>query len=146
MAERPELRNIANSNGGSAMRLSDSLRANSPEGVFVASGAANSVETGLPPANAATGRDVGRNAGARGRLQPTDGRAARLAAMSARDREIFNLWARRVGALYSLIIVALVTAMLLGSHSAAEQKAVATAPAATHASSVASAPDLGTGK
>jgi hypothetical protein len=142
MAELPELRNIADSNGGSKMRISDSRRASSSEGVFVLGGAANSAETGraaVEAGNASADRDVDRDAGGHSRLQPTDGRAARLAAMSARDREVFDLWARRAGALYSLIIAALVIAMLLGSHSAIEQKADAASPA----SSAASAPVLG---
>jgi hypothetical protein len=150
MAERPELRNIANSNGDSIMRISDSRRASSSEGVFVLGGAANSAETGRSPVgagNASAGRDVDPHAGVRGSLQPADSRAARLAAMSAKDREVFNLWARRVGVLDSLIIVGLVMAMLLVSHPSTEQKADVMSPAAGHVSSVASVPDLGrTGK
>jgi len=149
MAEFTELRNIANSSGGSVMRISDSRRASSSEGVFVLGGAANTAETGrsaVAAANASADRDVDRQAGLRGSLDPADSRAARLAAMSAKDREVFNLWAGRVGVLYSLVIIGLVMAMLLVSHPSTEQKADAASPAAAQASSVASVPHLGVGK
>jgi hypothetical protein len=143
MAELPQLRDNADNNGDSAMRLSDTRRANLSEAVFVLGGTATT-ERGRPAveaANVPAGRGVDRDIGAR------ISRAAGLAALSVKDREVFKLWGRRVIALYSLIIVGLVMAMLLVSYSATEQEADATPPATAHASSVASAPDLGrTGK
>jgi hypothetical protein len=48
-----------------------------------------------------------------------------IAALDSNDRAVFNIWARRVTAFYSLLIVSLVAAMLLGAHLSDDQKLLA---------------------
>lgn len=47
------------------------------------------------------------------------------ASLDPDDRAVFNIWARRVVAFYSLLIISLVAAMLLGNHTPTDQKLLA---------------------
>jgi hypothetical protein len=47
------------------------------------------------------------------------------ASLDSNDRAVFNTWARRVVAFYSLLVISLVAAMLLGNHTPTDQKLLA---------------------
>jgi hypothetical protein len=136
----PELRNIANSNGGLTMMLLDRQRSSSSEGVYVLENRASSRKAGLPSeetANAFKGSSPGRE------LPVRDNRAARWAALSSSDRKLFNLWARAVVIFYSAIVIALLTAMWLGVHSAGGAKSLRASPENGRSSAGGSAPVAG---
>jgi hypothetical protein len=52
-----------------------------------------------------------------------------VASLDPNDRAVFNIWARRVAAFYSLLIVLLVAGMLLGAHMSDDQELLAATPA-----------------
>jgi hypothetical protein len=51
-----------------------------------------------------------------GGLNLADSRAARWASLDSDDRKVFNIWAARVAAVYSLLIISLLGAILLGAY------------------------------
>jgi hypothetical protein len=138
MAELPELRNIANINGGSAMTLSDCQRTNSSKGIFVMGSDTFSGQTGLPRKEAAvTSNDSGseseqRSGGSRRSFAWS--RAAQWTSLDPDERAVFNVWAKSVAAFYSLLIISLLTAMLLGVHAPAGPKALPLSAALEHGS------------
>jgi hypothetical protein len=140
MAELPELRNIANGNGGLTMMLLDRQRSSSSEGVYVLENRAASRKAGLPSeesGNAFKGSGPGRE------LPMRDNRAARWAALSSSDRKLFNLWARAVVIFYSAIVIALLTAMWFGVHSAGGGKSLRASPQNERSSAGSSPPAAG---
>jgi hypothetical protein len=140
MAELPELRNIASSNGGLTMMLLDRQRSSSSEGVFVLENRASSSKAGLASGEAVSAfKGSGPDRG----LRVGDNRAARWAALSSSDRKLFNLWARAVVTIYSVIVIALLTAMWLGVHSAGGRKSLPASPAIERSSAGLSAPAAG---
>lgn len=99
--------------------LSDCQGTNSSKGIFVFANAAHSTESAQPSAEAPeiySHRVPDQHARAGGSLDPADSRGARWASLNPDDRDVFNLWARGVLAFYSVIIVALLGAALLGVH------------------------------
>lgn len=145
MAELPELRDIATSNGGSTMTFSDCQRTNTSKGIFVLGSDTFSEQTGLPRKEAAvTSNDPGsaqRLDG--GRRSPAWSRAAQWASLDPDERAVFNVWAKSVAALYSLLIISLLTTMLLGVHAPAGPKALPLSAALEHGSPGLSVPRAG---
>jgi hypothetical protein len=147
MAELPELRNIASSNGGSTMTFSDCQRANSSKGIFILGSDTFSGQTGLPRKEAA----VTSNGPGSATRQRFDGsrrslawsRAAQWASLDPDQRAVFNVWAKSVAALYSLLIISLLTTMLLGVHAPAGPKALPLSAALEHGSPGLSVPRAG---
>src|ERR1035437_7894552 len=138
MVELPELRTIANSNGGSTVMFSNGQRSNSPEGVLVLSCHTFSEETGVP-------RKEERPGGYRD--SPAWSRAAGWTSQDPNEREVFNVWARSVAAFYSLIIISLLVAMSLDAHTPAGPKALSASAAMERGSPGLSVPQAGsTGK
>jgi hypothetical protein len=123
MAELPELRTIANSNGGST-----TMRSNSQRSKFLAGAPVRSRDTFFsqerPCREAAKAFDPDSerqelSSGGRG---AADSRATRWASLQPNDREVFNIWAKWVIAFYSLLVAGLVVAMLLGARTSADRK------------------------
>jgi hypothetical protein len=147
MAELPELRNIASSNGGSTMTFSDCQRTNTSKGIFVLGSDTFSEQTGLPRRDAAvTSNDPGSESGQRSdgsRRSPAWSRAAQWASLDPDERAVFNVWAKSVATLYSLLILSLLTAMLLGVHAPAGPKALPLSATLEHGSPGLSVPRAG---
>lgn len=97
--------------------LSDCQGANSSQGIFILANIARSAEPVRPFAEA---RDISRvpdhDVRAAGSFDPADSRGKRWASLNPDDQKVFNLWARGVLAFYSVIIIALLSAVLLGVH------------------------------
>jgi hypothetical protein len=151
MVELPELRTIANSNGGSTVMFSNGQRSNSPEGVLVLSCHTFSEEAGVPRKEAArASNDPGSESQERPggyRDSPAWSRAAGWTSQDPNEREVFNVWARSVAAFYSLIIISLLVAMSLGAHTPAGPKALSASAAMERGSPGLSVPQAGsTGK
>ena len=107
------------------MMLLDRQRASSSEAVVVLDDSAASTTTGRHSVKAADAfKDGGR--GRAPRL--TDSRAVRWSSLSSGDRELFNLWARAVVIFYSVVVIALLTAMWLGVHSAGGRRSLPASP------------------
>ena len=125
------------------MMLSDCQQANSSKGVFVLDEAVLPAETTALHSGAmtrgSTTADRGGRARAGGSLDSADSRGARWASLSSGDREVFNRWAKWVIALYSVLILGMATAMLLGAHAAADRGAIASSLGAERAPADASA-------
>jgi hypothetical protein len=51
-------------------------------------------------------------------------RAVRWASLDSDDRKVFNIWAARVAAFYSLLILSILGAILLGAYTPLGQKAL----------------------
>jgi hypothetical protein len=66
-----------------------------------------------------------------------------MASLDPNDRAVFNIWARRVAAFYSVLILSLVVAILLGAHISDDQKLLA-ATAAMEQSAPEMPPTAGT--
>jgi hypothetical protein len=147
MAEPPELRNIANINGGSAMTFSDCQDKNSSKGIFGMGSDTFSEQTALPRKEAAaTSNDSGSEGEQRSdttRRSPAWSRAAQWPSLDPDERAVFNVWAKSVVAFYSLLVISLLTAMLLGVHAPAGSKALPLSAALEHGSSGLSAPRTG---
>ena len=105
------------------MTFSDCQRTNSSKGIFVLGSDTFSEQPGLPRREAAaTPNDPGSESEQRaggGRRGPAWSRAARWAPLDPDERAVFNVWAKSVAAFYSVLIISLLTAMLLGFHAPA---------------------------
>jgi hypothetical protein len=147
MAELPELRDIASSNGGSTMMLSDCERTNSSKGIYVLGSDTFSGQTGLPRKEAAvTSNDPGSETGQRSdgsRRGPAWSRAAQWTSLDPDERAVFNVWAKSVAAFYSLLVISLLTAMLVGVYAPAGPKALPLSAALEHGSPELSVPRAG---
>jgi hypothetical protein len=147
MAELPELRDIAGSNGGSTMTFSDCQRTNTSKGIFVPGSDTFSGQTGLPRMEASvTSNDSGSETGQRSdgsRRSPAWSRAVQWTSLDPDERAVFNVWAKSVAAFYSLLIASLLTAMLLGVHAPAGPKALPLSAALEHGSAGLSVPRAG---
>jgi hypothetical protein len=145
MAELPELRDIASSNGGSTMTFSDCQRANSSKGIFGPGSDTFSGQTGPPCKEAAvTSNDPGSAQRFEvSRRGPAWSRAAQWALLDPDERAVFNVWAKSVAAFYSLLIISMLTTMLLGSHAPAGPKALPLSAALEHGSPESSVPRAG---
>jgi hypothetical protein len=97
------------------MMISNHQRPHLPPGTEAAC-ASNILDSG-PQVRSASGQNA------------PGGRGARWASLDSNDRAVFNIWARRVTAFYSLLIISLVAAMLLGAHISADRKLLAASPA-----------------
>ena len=110
------------------MTFSDCQRTNTSKGIFVLGSDTFSEQTGLPRREAAvTSNDPGSETGQRfdgSRRNPAWSRAAQWASLDPDERAVFNVWAKSVAALYSLLIISLLTTMLLGVHAPAGPKAL----------------------
>lgn len=120
MAELPELRTIANTNGGSTTMLINRPRSNSSEGVFVPGPDPLRKQTGLP-------RAAGANSAGRFPAQWTS--------LDSDDRKVFNVWARWVAAFYASLVASLLVAIVVGARMPAGQRP-GSAPSATQHSSL----------
>jgi hypothetical protein len=110
------------------MKHSESRRGEVSEDIFVIGSAPSSTGAGSPFSAAAEipgDRHPCSNQG--DRLNCSDSRAAQWAAYDPQEREVFRTWARAVGAFYSLIIVALLAAMLLGARATSGPNALSAA-------------------
>jgi hypothetical protein len=128
------------------MMRSNHRRSHGSEGIFVLSCDAFPKETGLPGAEAARATNVldsGRQVCSDSGRDAADGRGGRWASLDAHDREVFNIWAKRVTAFYSLLIISLVAAMLLGAYTPADRKLLAASPAMERSSPEMPAPITG---
>ena len=127
------------------MTFSDCQRTNTSKGIFVLGSDTFSEQTGLPRKEAAvTSNDPGsaqRLDG--GRRSPAWSRAAQWASLDPDERAVFNVWAKSVAALYSLLIISLLTTMLLGVHAPAGPKALPLSAALEHGSPGLSVPRAG---
>jgi hypothetical protein len=147
MAELPELRNIANINGGSAMTFSDCQRTNSSEGIFVMGSDTFSEQAGLLRKEAAvtsngSGSESEQRSDSR-RRSPAWSRAAQWASLDPDERAVFHVWAKSVAAFYSLLVVSLLTATLLGVHALAGPTALPLSAALEQGSAGLSVPRAG---
>jgi hypothetical protein len=133
---------------GSTMMISNRQRAEFPEGVLVLSGDTSAKET-PPPVQvikASNDSDPEPQQRSGGRSNPVASRAAQWASMNSNDREVFNIWARGVVAFYSLLIISLLVAVLLGAHAPAGGAAVSTASTMERSSPELPAPRTRSGK
>ena len=129
------------------MMLSDSQRTNSSKGIFVMGCDTFSGQTSLPRKEAAGtsndhGSETGQSAGGNRRSLAWS-RAAQWASLDPDERAVFHVWAKSVAALYSLLIISLLTAMLLGVHAPAGPKALPFSAALEHGSPGLSVPRTG---
>lgn len=127
------------------MTFSDCQRTNTSRGIFVLGSDTFSDQTGLPRKEAAvTSNDSGseqRSGASRRNLAWS--RAAQWASLDPDERAVFHVWAKSVAALYSLLIISLLTAMLLGVHAPAGPKALPLSAALEHGSAGLSVPRAG---
>ena len=88
----------------------------------------SSEQTGLPRKEVArTSNDPGSETGQRSggsRRSPAWSRAAQWTSLDPDERAVFHVWAKSVAAFYSLLVISLLTAMLLGVHAPAGPKAL----------------------
>jgi hypothetical protein len=143
MAELPELRTIANINGGSTTMLLSRQHSNSPEAVFVLGSDSFGKEAGSQreafKASNARGPESQAPSG-KGGLDPAVSRAARWASLDSNDRRVFNNWALAVTAFYLSFVILLLVAILLGAYLPADGELFPAAPALERSSSQLSAP------
>ena len=129
------------------MMLSDSQRTNSSKGIFVMGCDPFSGQTGLPRKEAAeTSNDQDSETGQRAggnRRSLLRSRAAQWTSLDPDERAVFHVWAKSVAAFYSLLIISLLTAMLLGVHAPAGPKALPLSAALEHGSPGLSVPRTG---
>jgi hypothetical protein len=123
MAELPELRTIANRNGGSTTMLLSRQRSNSPEGVFVLGSGAFREGAGPQRAGISGTSRISNDRDAESRKQSRESgfdfavsRKASWASLDSGDRRVFNHWVLAVAAFYSSLVVLLLVAMLLSVH------------------------------
>jgi hypothetical protein len=114
------------------MMFSNDPRSIFPEGVFVLSCNALHEEAGAPRAAAAVSPgesdpQAQDRAEAYG-LTPAGTRVARWALLQPDDRKVFNTWARWVAVFYSVIVVSLLAAILLGNHTSVGQQTLYASP------------------
>jgi hypothetical protein len=143
MAEPAELRTIANTNGGAAIMSPSPQRSDFPEGVFVLNRDVFSGNKGAPGAEPAGISVSGRQVNSASGVNPADSRGAHWASLDANDRKVFNIWARRVAAFYSLLMFSLVVAMLLNARMPAGRTFLATSPVVERNSPQMPAPKTG---
>jgi hypothetical protein len=74
-------------------------------------------------------------------LNLTGSRAARWASLDSDDRKVFNIWAARVAAFYSLLVISILGAILLGAYTPLGRKAVLVSRAIERSSSQLPAPE-----
>jgi hypothetical protein len=116
MAELAELRTIANTNGGAAMMSSSPERSDFPRDVFVLNCDVLSRNNSRPATSAAGISDILASEHQTNSVRApsaSQSRAARWTSLDANDRKVFEIWAWRVAAFYSLLIFSLVVTMLL---------------------------------
>jgi hypothetical protein len=132
MAELPELRTIADINGGSTTMLLSQQHSNSPEAVFVLGSDRFGTEAGPQRGAFKASNDRGLESQARsgkGGLDPVVSRAARWASLNSNDRRVFHNWALAVTAFYLSFVVLLLVAILLGASMPTDGARFATSPA-----------------
>jgi hypothetical protein len=121
-------------------------RSDFPEGAFVLNCDVLSRKNSRPVTSAAGISVSRRRVNLASGASPADSRAARWTSLDANDRRVFNIWARRVAAFYSLLMFSLVVAMLLSAHMPAGRTFVAASPVVEQSSQQMPAPitrDLG---
>jgi hypothetical protein len=117
------------------------------QGIYVLGSDTFSGQTGLPREEAAvTSNDPGSKVGQRSdgsRRSLAWSRAAQWASLDPDERAVFHVWAKSVVAFYSLLIISLLTAMLLGVHAPAGPKSLPLSAALEHGSPGLSVPRAG---
>jgi hypothetical protein len=132
MAEFTKLRTIASTNGGSISMASNHRRSRLPEGVFVMSREPVSKD-GLPrigTVKAANDSGSAYPLRAGGDRDHDDSPPPWWASLGSENRKVVNVWVLAVSAFYSLVMISLLTAVLLGAYTPEGRNAVAAAPGA----------------
>jgi hypothetical protein len=129
------------------MMFSDCQRTNSSKGIFVMGSDTFSEQTGLPRREpAVTSNGSGSESEQRAetcRRSPAWSRAAQWTSLDPDERAVFHVWAKSVAAFYSLLVISLLTAMLLGVHAPVGGKGLPLSAALEHGSPGLSVPRTG---